>query len=71
MNIFIVILLFLIVILEGFAGYVLGVISAKLDVIEEQMRYHAAEKQNIIEDKGERQFKALMTYNGNERREAE
>ena len=71
MKIIMLILLVMTVLLEGFAVYVLGVISAKLDLIEAGMRAAAAEKQNVNEELGEKQMRALLNYNGNERREVD
>ena len=69
MSIVFMILLILLIFLEGFAAYVLGIISAKIDLLEERMRFRAEVRKNSDQDMGERQLRAMMNYNGNERRE--
>ena len=64
----VVILLSLILIMLGFSIYIMGIISAKLDVITTFAKLFADREQNVSgEDKVRKQFMNMMNYSAEEK----
>ena len=68
MNIAIVIIAALTVVILGFSVYVLGIISAKMDFIIEELRTKEEDFTHTEQEKQAKQFENLMAYHAGDRR---